>query len=189
VWMRLGLRLLLFFAFTSPLHAQILADVPGVSSTLYSSPFYNCSANWYVATTGNDTTGTGTSSNPWLTIQRANDQGPTAGICINVEPGTYANGTSVSYGGNAATPTGYVVYRCTSLDACVVTNAYYGFQIASNGGPSFTGPNYVIFDGFDLAAGSEVTEASGIGVFDLGDEGSTTGQSVHRCQSDRPFHV
>ena len=56
---------------------------------------------------------------PWATLQHADSANVGAGACINVAPGTY-NGLTVTHGGDAATSTGYVVYRCQTLDGCTV---------------------------------------------------------------------
>jgi parallel beta-helix repeat protein len=73
------------------------------------------------------------------------------GDCINVAPGTY-NGVTLSKGGNAATSTGYIVYRCQALDGCTIKgdagpnrNAAFWFQIRASMA------NYVIIDGFNMA--------------------------------------
>ncbi|MGO9829710.1 MAG: hypothetical protein ACLPJH_06180 [Myxococcaceae bacterium] len=110
-----------------------------------------------------------------MTIQHADSASRQPGDCINVEPGTYANGSMVTHGGNLASATGYVVYRCTDLDACTITNPSYGFAIVSTG----TGPNYVVFDGFELAASSAVSYGQGIYVWDGDESGSTANASSH----------
>src|SRR5262249_25774 len=104
------------------------ANKPGPSSDLFNAPFYTCSRNFYVATTGSDTNTGTTQTSPWKTIQKA-DATIQAGDCVNVLPGTYASGARISRGGNAPSPTGYVVYRCTQLDACIITDANRGFEI------------------------------------------------------------
>jgi len=48
---------------------------------------------YYVATTGNDTTGDGTSGNPWKTLQKAHDTAA-AGSIISVGAGVFANFTN-----------------------------------------------------------------------------------------------
>lgn len=45
-------------------------------------------ADWYVATTGNDTTGNGSSGSPYATLQKAHDSA-TAGDTVYVEEGVY----------------------------------------------------------------------------------------------------
>src|ERR1700723_4241273 len=82
---------------------------PGPNAALFAAPYYSITTNLYVATTGNDSTGDGSIGNPWLTLNHANAQAPTAGTCINVAPGTYAAGVLITHGGNAATSTGYVI--------------------------------------------------------------------------------
>jgi len=50
--------------------------------------------NWYVSTTGNDTTGDGSLLNPWLTINHAIGQAG-GGDTINVAAGTYVENVSI----------------------------------------------------------------------------------------------
>jgi len=136
---------------------------PGPSAALFAAPPYQCVTNKYVATTGNDGN-SGNLGSPWLTIQHA-DATAVAGQCINVSPGTYAAGTTITKGGNAATSTGYVVYRCTTLLGCVITDNGKAFNIVGVG----SGPNYVMIDGFELAASSSITYGIGINVWSTGD--------------------
>ena len=130
-----------------------IVDKPGPSATLFANPHYTCVTNYYVSTTGNDSTGNGSSGSPWATLQHADSAAPTAGSCINIAPGTYG-GLTFSHGGNAATSTGYVVYRCTTMDACTikgdqVNGDAFVFSTPSGGG-SFSNPAYFMFDGFTL---------------------------------------
>jgi hypothetical protein len=125
---------------------------PGPSAALFGNPYYSCVRNFYVATTGSDSNNGTSVSQPWLTLQHANDVGRSAGDCVNVAPGTYS-GVSINHGGNLASATGYVVYRCTTMDACTV-NANAGI----NGSSSFYFVNtaqpmasYVVIDGFNIA--------------------------------------
>jgi hypothetical protein len=96
------------------------AQDPGPSQALFNNPYYTCVRNFYVATTGSNSNN-GSSGSPWLTIRRADSSSRAAGDCINVLPGTYTAGANIAHGGNAATSTGYVVYRCTVMDACTIT--------------------------------------------------------------------
>jgi len=141
---------------------------PGPSAALFSTPYYTCSTNQYVSQTGSDSSGTGTSGNPWLTLVHANAQKPTAGTCINVAPSTTAySGLTITAGGSSAKSTGYVVYRCQTLDGCIVTGnagvhgaGAFEMQWTSQGTP----PNYVIVDGFTLQGnGNAATNANGVG--------------------------
>jgi hypothetical protein len=181
MWMRFGLFLFLL-TFVSPASAQVAASVAGPSAALYAAPFYSCVRNYYVSPTGNDSNA-GTSAAAWLTIQHADTGagGRVAGDCVNVEPGTYANGTTIAHGGNAATPTGYVVYRCTELDACKITESDKGFQIIPPGaiGTGGPGPNFIVIDGFELAASSEVAYGVGINTWDYQPGGENTLGSHH----------
>jgi parallel beta-helix repeat protein len=146
-------------------------QVPGPSPALFKDPYYTCVTNYYVATTGSDSNNGTSPSTPWLTLQHANNSlppgGKAAGACINVAPGTYASGVLVTAGGNLASSTGYVVYRCTTMDACTVTDVAAGGQNGafvwySTG--SMVAP-YVIIDGFTLTAARETRFGQGIEVF------------------------
>ena len=103
---------------------------------------------------------------PWLTLQHANDSLPTggaaAGTCIFVIASTqpYA-GVVLTTGGNLASRTGYVVWRCSLLDACIVNGT-----AGQNGNAGFwslgTGvSNYVQIDGFKIVGNNSVY---GVGV-------------------------
>jgi hypothetical protein len=141
---------------------------PGPSAQLFDNPYYTCATNYYVATTGNDSNNGKSPATPWLTLQHANNSLPTggtaAGSCINVAPGTYPQGVSITAGGNHASSSGYVVYRCTTMDACTVTDVSAGGQ---NG--SFVlvtpGVNYVWIDGFTLSAASPTLYGQGVELF------------------------
>jgi parallel beta-helix repeat protein len=142
-------------------------NVPGPSPVLYANPYYGCTRNFYVATTGSDSntaTQAQSPSTPWLTIAKYNGASgftPTAGDCINVASGTYAAGVSVTHGGNNAASNGYIVYRCQTLNGCTVTdpgnngNTHAAFDLAAN---------YVMIDGFILNGGAGTTTfTNGVG--------------------------
>ena len=93
-----------------------------------------------------------------LTLQHADSMRVGAGACINVAPGTY-DGVNVTHGGNAATATGYVVYRCQTLDACTINgnggpngNGSVNFDYSNVRASSPNTVNYVQFDGFNMVA-------------------------------------
>ncbi len=142
-------------------------EQPGPSSHLFNHPYYQCVRNYYVATTGSDSN-TGTSpGSAWLTLQHANDSGRSAGDCVNVAPGTYDQGVLISSGGNLAASTGYVVYRCTAMDACIVSDTPYNGQdesyasfVWNNASANLAKPtpmpgNYIIIDGFRMIAAAK----------------------------------
>jgi len=142
------------------------AQLPGPSIALFESPYYTCLRNYYVATSGNDTNSGTSAGAPWRTLQHANDLGRLAGDCVNVAPGTYTKGVNINSGGNLASSTGYVVYRCTTMDACIVTD------VTAGGNGSFAwntkqpmGGSYVMIDGFTLTAAAETTFGQGIDIF------------------------
>lgn len=80
----------------------------------------------YVATTGNDVTGTGTAGNPFATIQKGIDQAQD-GDTVIVQPGTYAGGINVnkpvhlkSALRDSATISGGSPYAVTLSSGCVL---------------------------------------------------------------------
>lgn len=119
-------------------------EMPGPSAALFASPWYTCTRNFYVATTGSDSNA-GTIGSPWLTIQHADSGSRTGGDCINVASGTYNADILIQNGGTGPTSTGYVAYRCQTLDACHV--------LAPGGGHlwGFEQPaNFIVVDGFEV---------------------------------------
>ena len=101
-----------------------------------------------------------------------------AGSCINVAPGTY-DGVQITHGGDAATATGYVVYRCEALDGCTVNgnagvNGSAAFETVqtANGTP----PNYIQIDGFKLV-GQGPDYGQGLSVYN--GDGSANAASHH----------
>ena len=89
------------------------AQSPGPNASFFAKPFYSCLRSFYVSTAGNDSN-QGTASSPWLTIQHADSSSRAPGDCVIVAPGTYQARVLIQHGGNAPTPTGYVVYRCAT---------------------------------------------------------------------------
>jgi hypothetical protein len=123
---------------------------PGPSADLFANPYYTCVNNYYVSTSGSDTNN-GSRGSPWLTLRHADFTPRAPGDCINVAPGTY-NGVTLSKGGNAATSTGYLVYRCQRMNACTINgnagpNRNGGFSL-SYGASAIA--NYVVIDGFNI---------------------------------------
>src|SRR5208337_1682121 len=93
------------FTLALPALAQAQSvEAPGPSQALFNAPYYSCVRNFYVSPTGNDNNA-GTQAAPWLTIHHADSASRVAGDCINVMPGTYAQGALISHGGSAATAT------------------------------------------------------------------------------------
>jgi chitodextrinase len=133
-------------------------EVAGPSAALFAAPYYTCTRNFYVATNGNDSrtsTQAQSSSTPWLTIQHANDSGALrAGDCVNVAPGTYSSRQiNITAGGNAASATGYVVYRSSTMGAAhLIAN-----QSAPNAFFGIPG-NYVMVDGFEIDCNNNIAQ-------------------------------
>jgi hypothetical protein len=139
---------------SASLKTAYLVQKPGPSADLFANPYYTCVKNYYISISGSDSNN-GSSDSPWRTLQHANSVPRAAGDCINVAPGAY-NGVVISQGGNAAASTGYVVYRCQTLDGCTINgnagpnrNASVFFSasgISASAAPA--NGNYVQFDGF-----------------------------------------
>ena len=64
---------------------------------------------YYVSTTGNDITGTGTLSNPWKTIQKAADTMTAGDTCI-IRGGTYRETVTLNTSGSSANPINFKAY-------------------------------------------------------------------------------
>jgi len=140
-------------AWTTLAAAQYIQS-PGPSAALFAAPYYTCKTNYYVAATGSDSNNGTSSGTPWKTLQHANNSlpagGAAAGSCINVAPGTYS-GVSLTAGGNLASSTGYVVWRCTTMDACTINGTAGANNNSSFFGSRTTGAvNYVMVDGFSM---------------------------------------
>ncbi|BCJ94211.1 sugar hydrolase [Anaerocolumna cellulosilytica] len=67
-------------------------------------------ANYYVSTSGNDTTGTGTISNPWRTIQKAADTMVAGDTCI-IRGGTYRETVTLLKSGTSTKPITFQAYK------------------------------------------------------------------------------
>jgi hypothetical protein len=157
-------------------------EMPGPSPALFSHHYYSCVKDYYVAVNGNDSNSGTSPADAWATLQHANDTGRSPGDCVNVAPGTYAKGVLLNSGGNHASKTGYVVYRCTTMDACIVTDVNAGGQNGSFVWNSATQPmnaKFIILDGFTMRAASETLYGQGVDLWDGGDGGSNAPNSVH----------
>lgn len=155
----------------------IFNDNPGPSQNLFDNPWYTCSRNFYITTTGNDSTGDGSAASPWKTIKGvAEKTGRLGGDCINIAPGTY-NESNITFnnGGSASTPNGYVVYRCQVMGACHIkaTSPNYFLGIALGG-------SFIVFDGLEIDGNSD-TEPHGLAsaCVGTGDETFGSGNSGH----------
>jgi parallel beta-helix repeat protein len=156
-------------------------EVPGPSAALFAAPFYTCVRNFYVSTTGADTN-PGTQAQPWLTIQNADTSSRTGGDCINVAPGTYQANVLVQHGGTGPTATGYVAYRCTTLDACHV--------LAPGGGHLWgfeKGGDFVVVDGFEID-GNDALQADGIADGCIGTDDATYGEGTGSYNAGNSTH-
>jgi hypothetical protein len=156
-------------------------ELPGPSQALFNHPYYKCLRDFYVGPAGSNSHAGTRRETAWRTLQHANDIGLRAGDCVNVLPGLYANGLLITGGGNAAAPDGYVVYRCTKMDACIVTDVTAGGQngaIVWDTRQPMNG-NYVIIDGFSLRAEKQTVFGQGIELWSGNASDSQARFSVH----------
>jgi hypothetical protein len=147
---------------SAPVQTGPSVQKPGPSAYLFANPYYTCVNNYYISTSGSDSNN-GSSGSPWRTLQHADFTPRAPGDCINVSPGTY-DGMILSKGGNGATSIGYVVYRCQTLDGCVINgnagpNRNTAFWFQTNGSA-----NYVIIDGFVMAGAGAARGPYGVGL-------------------------
>ncbi|MHB1459364.1 MAG: right-handed parallel beta-helix repeat-containing protein, partial [Armatimonadota bacterium] len=110
------------------LAVMVMAQISGFAATYYLSP------------TGNDTTGNGSSGNPWFTLQKAS-QSATAGDIVLVQPGTYNYGSTntLSTSGSSGS---YITYAANGAVTLNFTNS-------SADGLDITG-SHVELDGFNI---------------------------------------
>lgn len=145
-----------------PLEAQEMAAtsqaqhywaVNGTTNPLpHMAPPYTCSINYYVAPNGSDSNA-GTSAAPWQTISQAiaalSNGSPHPGVCVNIAPGTYTEGLYLSnLNGGWDAPSGYLVFRSTSLHGATLQEPYA--NIADYPNVSIQYSRFVIFDGFEV---------------------------------------
>src|SRR5262249_44480863 len=157
-------------------------EIPGPSQTLFNNPFYTCLRNLYVATNGSDANDGSSPSTPWATIQHADTASRTGGDCINVAPGTYQQKVLIQHGGIAPASTGYVVYRCQTMDACHILapggGHLWGFK--NNG-------NFVVVDGFELD-GNNALLTDGVADTCIGTDDPTYGRGNSSYQAGASSH-
>jgi hypothetical protein len=105
--------------------------------------FYTCSAQYFVSTTGNDSSSGTSMTDALKTIGAATKLALKGGDCVTVADGTYDETVLVSASGSADACTGYVDFRAASPGGAknVSTDPYNGFMVNAN---------YVMVDGFDL---------------------------------------
>jgi len=139
---------------------------------------YDCKVNYYVSmATGSDSNSGKTEAAAWKTISHAEDalsQTKQPGTCINVAPGIYKENVFLYAGGNANTPTGYTVLRCTTVPtvyAYALTGGVDGTKpaclINGPGGQYVSGivsfqASYQIIDGFDITTTDITGQEAGI---------------------------
>ena len=119
------------------------------------------SANYYVATSGSDTSGGGSAANPWGTIAYASTRiGP--GAVVHVAPGTYVGSFHTNTSGTASA---WITY---------VSDTKWGAKLVGAKGSTWGNYGaYVVVEGFD------VTGPGLNGIYTEGDHTRIIGNHVH----------
>jgi hypothetical protein len=131
-------------------------QVPGLDANFFAQPYYTCATNYYVSTAGSDSN-PGTAASPWQTLAHAESQlvNGKGGQCVNLVPSSssYFAGFQATKSGASATAGGYIVYRCETMNGCLVSSAsnvtgtYIEAAIWSYGQNA---SNYRVFDGLNI---------------------------------------
>ncbi len=145
---------------------QPTGGYPGPSAGYAAHPPYTCVVNKYVDPVNGSANNPGTQAQPWQHVYDADDgypNTPVAGECVNLAPGIYPVSTAVvlSHGGNANTPTGYVVYRSIVPGAAHLL-AEPGLGSAGSADIFQLWAPYIIIDGLEIDGNHQLTVGSGI---------------------------
>jgi len=159
--MRRGTRGLLAACLT--LSMMAITPVQPVSAA--DSPAY------YVALSGNDTTGNGSAASPWRTIQKAASTIP-AGATVHVAPGTYNERVSI-----AAAKSGSASAR-TAIVADGAVIVAQGFVVSSS---------YTDLTGFEVTPGGASVNYDAGQVDIYGDYNVVSGFNVHHTVNGSAF--
>lgn len=112
-------------------------------------------ANYYVATSGSNTTGNGSLARPWQTIKHAIDKVGGPGVTINVRAGTYHEHVLINKSGSASG--GYFILRNYDFPSAATINGGtvnigttgYAYGLVDVVGES-NNPSYITVDGFEI---------------------------------------
>jgi hypothetical protein len=141
----------------------------------------NVQQAWHVDPAGNDTTGDGTTSNPWRTVQKAADHlktaatWPTTGdVAVYLHPGTYKAPSTAAYtldlsfaaGARSPNSTRWLIFKPAPGTTGTVKIANPDGLTGSKGCvrvAATNGNNYICFDGIDIDGEQTVKGAAGNG--------------------------
>ncbi|MES1199707.1 MAG: right-handed parallel beta-helix repeat-containing protein [Pseudomonadota bacterium] len=129
-------------------------------------PHYECARDFYVDPNRGGADGDGSAAHPWKSVQEANDaQSGSApvlrgGDCVNLGPGLYAPqaGVTLTHGGNANAPNGYVVYRSSTPHGAhlLAARKFYAMIDVKTA--------YVILDGLEIDGNNATNDGEGVAV-------------------------
>ena len=112
-------------------------------------------ANYYVATSGSNTTGNGSLAKPWQTIKYAINKVGGPGVTINVRAGTYREHVLINKSGSASR--GYFILRNYDFPSAATINGGtvnigttgYAYGLVDVVGAN-NNPSYITVDGFEI---------------------------------------
>lgn len=134
-------------------------NIYGINFGVTGRTILSSGANYYVATTGNDSTGNGLSGNPWATLPHAYQwvlqNIDTAGynVTINVADGTYSAGVNVTaplvgggqllFVGDTSTPANCIISSSSNCFTSYIgiPTSIAGFKCISSGGAAIAAVN------------------------------------------------
>ena len=97
-----------------------------------------------------------------------------------MEAGTYSGGVNfTNKGGNNAAANGYFVFRCRTMNQCIINSNYNTFQIRGIN-MATRAVHHIIIDGFTIASSSASPYQSGVAIWDgVGGVNSDTNYVTH----------
>ena len=124
--------------------------------------------NYYVSTTGSDSSGDGSAANPWATIAHAASV-VVPGSTVHVAPGTYTGSFNTDASGTASA---YITY---------ISDTKWGAKIAPSGSSTWSNHgNYVAIENFDVSGPpSSCCNA----IYTAGNATKIIGNNVHDTQT------
>lgn len=132
-----------------PTSTIVNAIAVNLSTTTYSASFNTIDPSaYYVAKTGNDTTGDGSVGSPWLTIQKGLDT-LTSGEHLYVKAGTYTesrlqNESTGLHAGISGTSGNHTIYEAYPGDLVIID------QLSTTNGWTIHNKDYITIKGFEI---------------------------------------
>jgi hypothetical protein len=106
---------------------------------------YTCASEFHVATTGDDTTGDGTSGMPFKTIGKGVSKATTAGSCVQVHAGTYTPAATITFPNDGTSGSPIVLRSADGKGMAIIDGSG-----VSAGATLEVSKDYVVVDGFEF---------------------------------------